>query len=72
MSSSNFVSQLCRAEKSVTRRIAMGLAVEIAVDDVERRVGDYHSNLWDDDFIQSLSTPYGVILFHFNSFFHSV
>jgi len=29
-------------------------------DGVQRRKGDYHSNLWDDDFIQSLSTPYGV------------
>lgn len=25
---------------------------------VERRIGDYHSNLWDDNFIQSLSSPY--------------
>eukprot|EP00253_Pinus_taeda_P007093 PITA_07093 len=29
-------------------------------DGVQRRKGDYHSNLWDDDFIQSLSTPYGA------------
>ena len=27
---------------------------------VQRRTADYHSNLWDDDFIQILSTPYGV------------
>lgn len=25
---------------------------------VQRRIGDYHSNLWDDNFIQSLSSPY--------------
>nr|Q84KL5.1 RecName: Full=Alpha-farnesene synthase [Pinus taeda]AAO61226.1 alpha-farnesene synthase [Pinus taeda] len=32
----------------------------LAVDDAERRVGDYHPNLWDDALIQSLSTPYGA------------
>ena len=46
-----------------------------------RRIGNHHFNLWDDHFIQSLSTPYGVgnssyIHFHFNVFtayslFHS-
>ena len=45
----------------VTATIAMGLAV----DHVERGVGDYHSNLWDDDFIQSLSTPYEVFILPF-------
>nr|AAS47697.1 E,E-alpha-farnesene synthase [Picea abies] len=40
--------------------LAVEIAMDLAVDDVERRVGDYHSNLWDDDFIQSLSTPYGA------------
>jgi len=44
-------SQLC------SKSVSMSLSVD---DGVQRRTGDYHSNLWDDDFIQSLSTPYGA------------
>ena len=49
-------SQLCR-ESATPASMSMSLCDD---DGVQRRIGDYHSNLWDDDFIQSLSTPYGV------------
>ena len=36
-----------------------------------RRIGKYHFNLWDDHFIHSLSTPYGVgNSYYFHSHFH--
>eukprot|EP00253_Pinus_taeda_P014647 PITA_14647 len=35
-------------------------SVSMSSPGVQRRTGDYHSNLWDDEFIQSLSTPYGA------------
>nr|QMU24002.1 TPS limonene [Pinus massoniana] len=39
--------------------MSMNLRTAVSDDAVIRRRGDYHSNLWDDDFIQSLSAPYG-------------
>lgn len=48
----------CRRGKSVTpSAISMGLTTN---DDVKRRIDNHDSNCWDDDFIQSLSTPYGA------------
>lgn len=44
---------MCRGGKSVTSSMSMSLDAG-----VQRRIGDYHSNLWDDNFIQSLSSPY--------------
>jgi len=47
--------------------INMATTTEAASDDdgVERRRGVFHPNLWDDDFIQSLSTAYhGVMNFN--------
>jgi len=32
---------------------------------IPRRSGNHHGNVWDDDLIQSLNSPYGVYLFHF-------
>nr|Q948Z0.1 RecName: Full=Camphene synthase, chloroplastic; AltName: Full=(-)-(1S,4R)-camphene synthase; AltName: Full=Agg-cam; Flags: Precursor [Abies grandis]AAB70707.1 (-)-camphene synthase [Abies grandis] len=52
---------ICRPGKSVAHSINMCLTSVASTDSVQRRVGNYHSNLWDDDFIQSLiSTPYGA------------
>nr|O24474.1 RecName: Full=Myrcene synthase, chloroplastic; AltName: Full=Aggmyr; Flags: Precursor [Abies grandis]AAB71084.1 myrcene synthase [Abies grandis] len=48
-----------RRGKSVTPSMSISLATAAPDDGVQRRIGDYHSNIWDDDFIQSLSTPYG-------------
>ena len=28
---------------------------------IQRRTGGYHPNIWNDDIIERLSTPYGVI-----------
>jgi len=44
--------------KSATPSINMCLTTSNSVDGVQRRIANHHSNLWDDDFIQSLSTPY--------------
>jgi len=44
--------------KSATPSINMCLTTSNSVDAVQRRIANHHSNLWDDDFIQSLSTPY--------------
>ena len=52
------------SRRSVTPASITSMSMETAVSDdgVQRRVGNYHSNLWDDDFINSLiSTPYEVI-----------
>jgi len=47
--------------KSVTPSVSMSLTAAVSDDDaVQRRVSDFHPNLWDDDFIQSLSTPHGA------------
>nr|AAX07267.1 (-)-alpha-pinene/(-)-camphene synthase [Pseudotsuga menziesii] len=49
------------SRRSVTPASITSMTMETAVSDdgVQRRVGNYHSNLWDDDFINSLiSTPY--------------
>nr|AAX07264.1 terpinolene synthase [Pseudotsuga menziesii] len=45
---------MCRRAKSVTS--SMGTSLDAG--HVQRRIGDYHSNIWDDNFIQSLSSPY--------------
>nr|Q20HU7.1 RecName: Full=(-)-limonene synthase, chloroplastic; Short=PsTPS-Lim; Flags: Precursor [Picea sitchensis]ABA86248.1 (-)-limonene synthase [Picea sitchensis] len=52
---------MCRRGKSMApASMSMILTAAVSDDDrVQRRRGNYHSNLWDDDFIQSLSTPYG-------------
>nr|Q9M7D1.1 RecName: Full=Beta-phellandrene synthase, chloroplastic; AltName: Full=(-)-(4S)-beta-phellandrene synthase; AltName: Full=Agg-Bphe; Flags: Precursor [Abies grandis]AAF61453.1 beta-phellandrene synthase [Abies grandis] len=50
---------MCRRGKSFTPSVSMSLTTAVSDDGLQRRIGDYHSNLWDDDFIQSLSTPYG-------------
>nr|ABY65904.1 alpha-pinene synthase [Pinus tabuliformis] len=39
--------------------MSMNLRTAVSDDAVIRRRGDFHSNLWDDDLIQSLSSPYG-------------
>lgn len=49
---------MCRRRKSVTPSISMRLETAVSDDGVQRRDGNYHSNLWDDDFIHSLSTTY--------------
>nr|Q9M7D0.1 RecName: Full=Terpinolene synthase, chloroplastic; AltName: Full=Aggteo; Flags: Precursor [Abies grandis]AAF61454.1 terpinolene synthase [Abies grandis] len=47
--------------KSVTHSLRMSLSTAVSDDHgVQRRIVEFHSNLWDDDFIQSLSTPYGA------------
>lgn len=48
--------------KSVTPSISMSLATVDVSDDgrVQRRTGNHHPNLWDDVFIQSLSSSYGA------------
>lgn len=52
--------QMSRRGKSVAASIRMSSATAGSDDGVKRRIGDYHSNLWDDNFIQSLSSPYGA------------
>ena len=52
---------MCRRGKSIVPPF-IEMLLTTTVFDIQRRVGDYHSNLWDDDFINSLiSTPYEVI-----------
>jgi hypothetical protein len=49
---------MCRQRKS----ISMSLTTSVSNDDaVQRRIGDYHSNLWDDNFIDSVSKSYEVV-----------
>nr|Q84KL6.1 RecName: Full=(-)-alpha-pinene synthase, chloroplastic; AltName: Full=(+)-(3S:5S)-alpha-pinene synthase; AltName: Full=Synthase I; Flags: Precursor [Pinus taeda]AAO61225.1 (-)-alpha-pinene synthase [Pinus taeda]AIF29190.1 (-)-alpha-pinene synthase [Expression vector pPPG2]AIF29192.1 (-)-alpha-pinene synthase [Expression vector pPPG1] len=49
-----------RQGKLMTRAsMSMNLRTAVSDDAVIRRRGDFHSNLWDDDLIQSLSSPYG-------------
>nr|F2XFA1.1 RecName: Full=(-)-beta-phellandrene synthase 4, chloroplastic; AltName: Full=Terpene synthase TPS-Phel-4; Short=PsTPS-Phel-4; Flags: Precursor [Picea sitchensis]ADZ45503.1 (-)-beta-phellandrene synthase [Picea sitchensis] len=38
---------------------SMSMSSPVSDDGVQRRTGGYHSNLWNDDIIQFLSTPYG-------------
>jgi hypothetical protein len=45
----------------VTGSISMCLTTAASGDGPQRRIANHHSNLWDDDFIQSLETPYEVI-----------
>lgn len=54
--------KVCRRGKSVTLPMSRSLSNALTDDGgrVQRRISDYHSNLWDDDFIQSLSTPHGA------------
>jgi hypothetical protein len=47
--------------KTVRAPISMCSATAVSGDGVQRRIANHHSNLWDDDFIQSLSTPFEVI-----------
>jgi len=51
-----------RRQGKLKTRTSMSMNLRTAVSDdaVIRRRGDYHSNLWDYDLIQSLSAPYGV------------
>nr|ABA86247.1 (-)-linalool-like synthase [Picea sitchensis] len=49
----------CRRGKTVTPSISMCWTATVLDDGVQRRIANHHSNLWDDSFIQSLSTPYG-------------
>nr|R9QMR3.1 RecName: Full=(-)-alpha pinene synthase 1, chloroplastic; AltName: Full=(-)-beta pinene synthase 1, chloroplastic; AltName: Full=Terpene synthase (-)alphapin1; Short=PcTPS-(-)alphapin1; Flags: Precursor [Pinus contorta]AFU73855.1 (-)-alpha pinene synthase [Pinus contorta] len=50
-----------RRQGKLMTRASMSVNLRTAVSDdaVIRRRGDFHSNLWDDDFIQSLSSHYG-------------
>nr|UNY86181.1 alpha-pinene synthase [Pinus armandii] len=48
-----------RGIKSVAPSISMSLTTIVSDDGVQRRIGGFHSNLWNDDFIQSISAPYG-------------
>jgi len=50
---------MSRRGKSATPSMSMSLTTTVSDDGVQRRMGDFHSNLWNDDFIQSLSTSYG-------------
>lgn len=40
--------------------LSMSSSTAVSDNAVKRRIGNHHSNLWDDDFIQSLSSPYGA------------
>nr|Q84SM8.1 RecName: Full=Carene synthase, chloroplastic; Short=PaJF67; Short=PaTPS-3car; AltName: Full=(+)-car-3-ene synthase; AltName: Full=3-carene cyclase; Flags: Precursor [Picea abies]AAO73863.1 (+)-3-carene synthase [Picea abies] len=51
---------MCRRGKSVMASKSTSLTTAVSDDGVQRRIGDHHSNLWDDNFIQSLSSPYGA------------
>jgi len=51
---------LCRRAKSVTASMSMSSSTALSNVGVQRRIGNHHSNLWDDNFIQSLSSPYGA------------
>jgi hypothetical protein len=44
---------------------SMNMSSPVSDDGVQRRTGGYHSNLWNDDIMHFLSTPYGVIRFTF-------
>eukprot|EP00253_Pinus_taeda_P013742 PITA_13742 len=44
--------------KTVTPSITMCSTAPVSDDGVKRRIANHHSNLWDDEFIQSLSTAY--------------
>nr|R9QMW5.1 RecName: Full=(-)-beta-pinene synthase 2, chloroplastic; AltName: Full=(-)-alpha-pinene synthase (-)betapin2, chloroplastic; AltName: Full=Terpene synthase (-)betapin2; Short=PbTPS-(-)betapin2; Flags: Precursor [Pinus banksiana]AFU73844.1 (-)-beta-pinene synthase [Pinus banksiana] len=54
-----------RPRKSVLMVSSMSISVNTLVSDdaVQRRTGGYHSNLWNDDVIQFLSTPYGELAY---------
>nr|O24475.1 RecName: Full=Pinene synthase, chloroplastic; AltName: Full=(-)-(1S,5S)-pinene synthase; AltName: Full=Agg-pin1; AltName: Full=Beta-geraniolene synthase; Flags: Precursor [Abies grandis]AAB71085.1 pinene synthase [Abies grandis]AIF29188.1 pinene synthase [Expression vector pAPG2]AIF29194.1 pinene synthase [Expression vector pAPG1] len=49
---------MSRRGKSITPSISMSSTTVVTDDGVRRRMGDFHSNLWDDDVIQSLPTAY--------------
>nr|ACN40326.1 unknown [Picea sitchensis] len=49
---------VCSRGKTLRAPISMCSATAVSGDGVQRRIANHHSNLWDDDFIQSLSTPY--------------
>lgn len=49
---------VCTRRKTFTASITMCLPAPGSDDGVKRRIGNHHSNLWDHDFILSLSTPY--------------
>nr|ADU85930.1 (+)-sabinene synthase [Picea sitchensis] len=51
---------MCRRGKSVMASMSTSLTTAVSDDGVQRRIGHHHSNLWDDNFIQSLSSPYGA------------
>lgn len=52
---------VCTRRKTFTASITMCLTAPGSDNGVKRRIGNHHSNLWDHDFILSLSTPYEVI-----------
>lgn len=50
---------MCRGGKSIAPSMSMSSTTSVSNEDgVPRRIGDHHSNLWDDDSIDSLSTSY--------------
>ena len=58
--------RMTRKRKSVLPSMNMSLTTVVSGDGVQRRTdGNYQPVLWNDDIIQLLSTPYGVILFKF-------
>lgn len=53
---------MCRQGKSMIPSISMSSTTSVSNDDgVQMRIGDYHCNLWDENFINCLSTSYEVV-----------
>nr|AFJ73570.1 2-methyl-3-buten-2-ol synthase [Pinus pseudostrobus var. estevezii] len=50
--------------RTISTSTRMCRITTVSGEGVQRRIANHHSNLWDDNFIQSLSTPYGAISYH--------
>uniref|UniRef100_I3QDU0 2-methyl-3-buten-2-ol synthase n=2 Tax=Pinus subgen. Pinus TaxID=139271 RepID=I3QDU0_9CONI len=57
-------SEIKGVSRTISTSIRMCRPISISEDGVQRRIANHHSNLWDHNFIQSLSTPYGVTSYH--------
>ena len=68
MTSTNNLTALCKPlstigmlrPKKIVTPITKCMSFTVTADDAQRRTGNHHSNIWDDDVIHSLSTSYGV------------
>eukprot|EP00253_Pinus_taeda_P036041 PITA_36041 len=57
-------SEVTVVRRTISTSIRMCRIITVSDEGIQRRIANHHSNLWDDNFIQSLSTPYWATSYH--------